>query len=208
MRFLPHDPDSTCADGRRHGSMPELWTDGHFPHACAGRGPDAPVVSSAHGHSGSGPGACAGLVSCTSVSHDGRNAGHEHARFQSQHRTATEACPRPAAPQRWAQYSCKPATVGFDSGIPCCPALDGFSRCSCWSLGSWAAQSVTLHSRCAATAKHGPHGRRRWDARNARHAVWRVTPRQRCVPCTFLPGHTASPGHGRSLSQPGRCSRA
>lgn len=194
MRLLPHDPDGTCANGRRHGSVPELWTDGHLPHACTCRSKDSAMVSSTDGSAST----CTSMASCTAIPYDGRDARGRHALIESQRWTesergpATEARSWPAAPQHHTQCSCRSAPLGFVSVITSSHAFHGFSRYACRAFGNWTAQSIALDSRCSCSAEHGTHGRLGGHARNAPHLARFVTPRQRCVPLPRLFGHSTA----------------
>lgn len=208
MWLLPHDPDGTCSNGRRHGSVPELRTNGHFTLACPCRSASAALVSGTCGRAG--PCSSPLLASSTAISHDGRNARDRHAglwsqrRAESQHRTASKACSGPAATQHHVECTCRPDAVVFASGITRSNAEFSFARCACRALGKWTAQSVTLHSWCASFAEHGTAGRPWWNARNAQQSARLVTARQRCLPRTLIPRYTTAPSYRRSLAQSGR----
>jgi hypothetical protein len=212
MWLLPHDPDGTCSNGRRHGSVPELRTNGHFTLACTRRSASAALVSSTCGRAAPCP--STRLASSTTIPLDGRNARDRHAglwsqrRAESQHGTASKARSGPAAPEHDDECSCRPDTLVFASGITSSYAEFSFARYAFRALGKWTAQSVTLHSWCASFAEHGAAGRHWRNAWNAGQPARLVTARQRCFPRTLIPGHTTAPFCRRPLSQSGRPPRA
>jgi hypothetical protein len=135
MWLLPHAPDSTCANGRRHGAVPELRTNGHFPHDCTRRSASAALVASTYGSAGPGT----HLAAITAIPHDGTTARDRHARLWSQRRTAAKARSGPATPEHDVEYSHRPDTVVFASGITRSNAEFSFARCACRALGKWTA---------------------------------------------------------------------
>ncbi len=207
MWLLPHDPDGTCSHGRRHGSVPELRTNGHFTLACARRSASATLVPGAYGSASPGP--RTRMATSSAIPLDGRNVRDRHAglqskcRTESQHGTASKACSGPAAPEHNDECSCQPDTVVFASGITRSHAEFSFARNACRALGKWTAQSVTLHSWCASFAKHGAAGRPWRNARNAQQPARLVPAWQRCFSSTPIPGHTTAPFCRRSLAQSG-----
>jgi len=211
MWLLPHDLDGTCSYGRRHGSVSELRANCHFTQGCTCRGSCASLDSRPCGDAAS----CSAplLASSTAIPHDGRDARDRHASFQSsvraesQHGTASEACSGPAATQHYAECSCRTDTLVFASGVTSSHAEFNFARCACRALGNWTAQSVTLHSWCASSAKHVAAGRRWRNAWNARQPARLVTARQRCTPRTFNPAYPAAPPNRPPITQSGQPAR-
>lgn len=208
MRLLSHDSDGACANGRRHGSMSSLWSDGDFSDACARSSACAAAMGSTT-DGGSSPGISApGLASCTSSPHDGRDARHgywhEHACTGFQYRTAAKARPRPAAAQRLAQCSCRSA-----SPLAGCSWSHAFFRlagCTRWNVRRRSAQSIAPYSRITHSAQHAAHGwcwRHAWHVWNARSSFRIVIAGQRSVPCTGIATDAAAARHGCCSTQPG-----
>lgn len=208
MWLLPHEPDGTCANGRRHGSVPELRANSHFTHGCTCRGSRASLDSRTCG--GAAPCPRPLLASSTAIFHDGRDARDWRASFQSsvgaesQHGTASEACSGTAAPQHYTECSCRTDTLVFASGITSSHAEFNFARCACRALGNWTAQSVTLHSWCASSAKHVTAGRRWRNAWNAQQPARLVTARQRCTSRTVNSTYPTAPSNRPPLTQSGQ----
>lgn len=178
MRLLPHDTDDTCSDGRGLGSMPKLWANGHFAHACTSRCSGAAVVSRASSSSAPGSGIATSVGTPLPITHDGRPPQCWHAVACFEHRIATEACSRSAASQFHAQCARRSDTVVLDSRNS-----HGGDGCACRTRRSRHAQSFASHPRCTRFAQHARRQCRR-DARHANPFVGCVTPRPRGISCT------------------------